>query len=97
MSIIPVILPVRDLADQVPNFKLSSVWPSDPPPNKPVQIERVLKFKNIVPSELVSRLLVHLHSHIQDGLVWKNEVVILKSFGKVRRGSELRRRRVDLW
>jgi len=42
-----------------------------------VQIEKVLKFKNIVPGELVSRLLVHLHPHIQDGFVWKNKVVIL--------------------
>jgi len=53
------------------------LWPSDPLPSKPVQIERVLKFKNLVPGELVSRLLVHLHPHIQDSLVWKNEVVIL--------------------
>ena len=42
-----------------------------------MQIEKVLKFKNMVPGELVSRLLVHLHPHIQDGFVWKNEVVIL--------------------
>jgi len=76
-SIIPAILPERDPSDHLVNTKFSLLWPSDPPPNKPVQIERVLKFENVVPGELVSRLLVHLHQHIQDGLLWKNEAVIL--------------------
>jgi len=76
-SIIPFNLPERGTPQDVLSSKFWSVWPNDPPPSKPVQIERVLKFKNIVPGELVSRLLVHLHLHIQDGFVWKNEVVIL--------------------
>jgi len=76
-SIIPAILPERGTPQDTLSYKFSSVWPSDPPPNMPVQIEQVLKFKNNVPGELVSRLLVHLHPHIQDGFVWKNEVVIL--------------------
>jgi len=76
-SIIPAILRERGTPQDTLSSRFWSVWPSDPPPSKPVQIEKVLKFKNIVPGELVSRLLVHLHPHIQDGLVWKNEVVIL--------------------
>jgi len=80
-SIIPATLPERGPSDPLASIKFSLLWPSDPPPSKSVQIERVLKFGKYVPIELVSRLLVHLHPHIQDGLVWKNEVVILvKSF-----------------
>jgi len=80
-SIIPMLLPEKNAdpfrgeAGYPSHFQ--RVWPDDPPPNKPIQIERVLKFCRVVPSELVSRLLVHLHPQIQDGLVWKNEVVVL--------------------
>jgi len=104
-SIIPALLPERDANDQFGLFRLQQVWPNDAPPSKPVQIERVLKFR-VIPSELVSRLLAHLHPHIQEGLVWKNECVIMvqelersqgwirveeaeKRFVVVIRGSEL--------
>ena len=50
-------------------------WPNDPPYNRPIQIERIIKF-NVVPDELVSRLLVLIHPMIQNNLVWKNDVVI---------------------
>ena len=51
-------------------------WPKYPPFNRPVQIERIVKF-SVVPSELVSRLLVQLHHYIQRSLVGKHEVVIV--------------------
>ena len=72
-SIIPSLLP--DITQEEINSKLRQVWPKDAPFNRSIEIERILKF-NLVPSELVSRLLVRLHPHIQNGLVWKNDVVI---------------------
>jgi len=54
------------------------VWPRDPPYNQKVEIERSILF-NVLPIELVSRLLVKLHHLIQDGLVWKNQVIIKKN------------------
>jgi len=74
-SIIPALLPERDLQDQLASILFTQVWPSEPPATTPVQVERVLKFRTI-PSELVSRLFVHLHTYIQNDMVWKNEVVI---------------------
>jgi len=50
-------------------------WPSDPPFNCPVEIERSILF-NVLPLELVSRLLVKLHHLVQDNLVWKNQVIL---------------------
>ena len=55
-------------------------WPRDPPFDRPVQIERIVKF-SVVPGELVSRLLVQLHPFIQKSLVGKHEVVIAMEGG----------------
>jgi len=82
-SIIPALLPEKHQArtqDPLEQKKISmmrKLWPRDPPFDKSIQLERILQF-NIVPSELVSRLLVRLHSFIQKDLVWRNDVVILK-------------------
>jgi len=71
--IVPSLLPERSLTKEE-SFKI--VWPQDPPFNRPVEVERILKF-NTMPLELVSRLLVQVHPWIQDGLVSKNEVILL--------------------
>lgn len=71
-SIIPSLLPDTPF----PQKTISICWPRDPPHNRPLQIERILKF-SVIPSELVSRLLVQLHPHIQRDLVRKNEVVVV--------------------
>jgi len=55
-------------------------WPKDPPFDRSVQIERIVKF-SVVPGELVSRLLVQLHPFIQKSLVGKSEVVIAMEGG----------------
>jgi len=78
-SIIPALLPEKPkdplLRDPAYPSRFQQAWPPEPPSNRPVQVERVLRF-TVLPSELVSRLLVRVHPHIQEGLVWKNEVVI---------------------
>jgi len=74
-SIIPCLLPIKPEEYQLESFERA--WPKDPPFSRPIEVERILKF-NVLPVELVSRLLVLLHPHIQDNLVWKNEVVIFK-------------------
>jgi len=74
-SIVPAYLPVRSSRDEKDD-RFKKAWPNDPPPERPSEVERVLKF-HVIPSELVSRLLVSLHSKIQDDLVWKNEVVLV--------------------
>ena len=76
-SIIPSLLPEKPPSHLETMKPFREAWPSDPPYNIPVQIERVIKF-NIVPDELVSRLLVLIHRFIQNNLVWKNDVVIFK-------------------
>lgn len=55
--------------------KFRTLWPKDPQHPRKIQLERVLKF-NVVPGELVSRLLVHVHDKIDDGMVAKNEVLL---------------------
>jgi len=67
-------------------------WPRDPPFDRPVQIERIVKF-SVVPGELVSRLLVQLHSFIQQSLVGKHEVAIVMEGGNG--GGEQQHSRVD--
>jgi len=74
-SIIPALLPEKPIGKE--SLKFMEVWPKDPPFTRPIEVERVLKF-NVLPGELVSRLLVLLHPYIQEGLVWRNEVVIFK-------------------
>ena len=55
-------------------------WPKDPPFDRPVQIERTVKF-SVVPGELVSRLLVQLHRFIQKSLVGKHKVIAMEGGG----------------
>ena len=78
--ILPGLLPAKepDPLPRQPGYpsKFQQAWPEDPPLHRPLQIERVLKF-NVVPTELVSRLLVHFHPYIQGDLIWKNDVVLL--------------------
>jgi len=86
-SIIPSLLPVKpppsqslDSLSKEEREKLDlfqSLWPQDLPHNQKVQVERVLRF-NVVPAELVARLLVRLHTHIQKQLIWRHDVVIFK-------------------
>lgn len=74
-TVIPALLPDIPLS-ALTGAKFGTHWPKDPPHNRPIQIERILRF-SVIPSELVSRLLVHLHEHIQENLVTKNEILIL--------------------
>jgi len=80
-SVIPGLLGERregregDEREAAKRATLRAVWPKDPPFDRPLQQERILKF-NVVPGELVSRLIVRLHPLIQEGLVWRNEVVL---------------------
>ena len=70
-SIIPALLPDEPLSQRKETQAVfCECWPKDPPFNRPVQIERIVKF-SVVPSELVSRLLVQLHPYIQRSLVGK--------------------------
>jgi len=76
-SLIPAFLPDEPLNQRKETQSVFwKCWPKDPPFNRPVQIERIVKF-SVVPSELVSRLLVQLHPYIQRSLVGKYEVVIV--------------------
>jgi len=72
-SILPFLLPTKPIGKELARFE--KIWPKDAPYSRPIEVERILKF-NVLPGELVSRLLVLLHPYIQEGLVWKNEVVI---------------------
>ena len=85
-SIIPSLLPIKPSAStgNSPQLKDTSLtqfevaWPSDQPFNRPHQIERVISF-NVLPAELVSRLLATLHHSIQNNLVWRDEVLLFIS------------------
>ena len=80
-SIIPALLPDEPLNQRKETGSVFvQCWPKDPPFDRPVQIERIVKF-SVVPGELVSRLLVQLHSFIQKSLVGKLEVVIAMESG----------------
>ena len=86
-SIIPSLLPVKPasaaeaaLLSQEERDKLvqfATLWPADLPHNQRVQVERVLRF-NVVPAELVARLLVRLHPYIQRQMIWRHDVLLLK-------------------
>jgi len=56
---------------------LNKLWPVDSPHNRKIQVERIITF-NVVPKEMVSRLLVRLHEYIQARIVWRCHVLILK-------------------
>jgi len=73
VSIIPSYLPLRTGGERTNREK--KVWPNDPPFDRPIEIERSILF-NVLPVELVSRLMVKLHPLIQDGLIWKNQVIL---------------------
>jgi len=79
-SIIPSLLPEKpESSAGEGNTKLKKfkdAWPADPPHYQPVQIERIVKF-NVIPEELVARLMVSLHQHIHKELVWKHDVVVV--------------------
>jgi len=49
--------------------KLRILWPQDPPYRRAIEVERILKF-NVLPGELVSRLLVLLHPSITSKRDW---------------------------
>ena len=74
-TVIPALLRDTSLA-ALDGKRFVAVWPKDPPHNRPIQIERILKF-SVIPSELVSRLLVHLHEFIQESLITKHEILLL--------------------
>jgi len=82
-SIIPALLPDRTIQDGKRdneaiaggNRNFHSCWSRDPPFNRAIEIERSLLF-NVIPMELISRLLVQLHPLFRR--VW---------FGRTRRCS----------
>jgi len=71
-SLIPGYLPYKREKSE----KERQIWPDDPPHNRSIEIERSILF-NVLPIELVSRLLVRIHDLIQDSMVWRNEVYLL--------------------
>ena len=54
------------------NREFTSAWPQDATFRQPTEMERTLVF-NVLPVELVSRLLVSLHSMIQGNLVRRDD------------------------
>jgi len=87
-SIIPALLLTRRITNSQDKSKgnfgsddrkhlFDTLWPQDPPFDRPVEIERSLLF-NVIPAELVSRLLVRLYDLIQDSLVWRDEVLLFQ-------------------
>jgi len=91
-SIIPSLLPEKVSGAETEALQLA--WPGDAPFSRPIEVERIFKF-NVLPAELISRLLVLLHPYLQEGLVWKNEVLIFKkeenTQGRIRAELELNR------
>jgi len=78
--LVPGLLPEKKESSQDPGEvekrdRLWRVWPRDCPFDRPLQLERILKF-NVLPGELVSRIIVRLHSLIQEGLVWRNDLIL---------------------
>ena len=69
-SIIPSLLP-----EEIPQ-DIWRYWSADVPFGQ-IQVERVIKF-NIVPQEMVGRLFVRIHESIQNGMVWRHGVLIIK-------------------
>ena len=90
-SIVPALLPPRREINVLDKRQLTLIaaspdnqraifnelWPQDAPFDRPVEVERSLLF-NIIPVELVSRLLVRLHPLIQQSLVWRDEALLLQ-------------------
>jgi len=91
-SIVPSLLPEKPEGIELNTFR--TLWPDDPPFTRQIEMEKVFKF-NILPDELVSRLLVLLHPYIQENLVWKDQVVIFRreenTQGWIRVEAKLRR------
>jgi len=63
------------LPDTLPPEKRRDHWPIDPPSNLKVEVERAVFF-NVLPEELVSRLLVRLQSLIQENLVSRRNLIL---------------------
>jgi len=70
-SVVPPLLP------QDPPLHFTEVWPSACP-FECAQIERVISF-NVIPREMVGRLLVNLHSYLHKDLVWRNGILLRKN------------------
>jgi len=71
-SIIPSLLPQTLQAPLTQ--KLKDIWSDDVPKNC-FQLERIYNF-NIIPNELVSRLLVRFHPYISNGIIWRRGVLL---------------------
>jgi len=75
-SIIPALLPDKAEDDSIRGLRpFAEEWTVDPPWDKQIEVERVLKF-NVIPAEVISQLLVHLHRFIWNGNVWRNDVLL---------------------
>ena len=74
-TIIPNLLPEK--IPQTIEQRMLVYWPIDVPPGK-VQIERTFSF-NVLPIELVSRLLVRLHPYIHERMIWRRGVLLRKN------------------
>jgi len=62
---------------QLDSASFRMAWPKELPFNRPVEIERVLKF-SVLPGFLACRILALLYPWVQDFLLWKNEAVVLR-------------------
>jgi len=75
-SIIPSLLPEMPRQESHQAIrKFREVWPKVLPYHLPIQMERIIKF-NLIPEELVGRLVVSLNRHIQSKLLWRHDVVL---------------------
>jgi len=72
-SLIPSLLP-ETIVDSDLEFEFVEVWSSEIPDGV-FQIERIFNF-NVVPSELVSRLLVRFYKKIHKKIVWRTGVLL---------------------
>jgi len=75
--------------------KLQGLWPDERPGNQSYEMVRIIQF-DALPSEMVSRLLVRLHPFIQEGVVWSNEVLLLKDSAQILIQADLELNRFGL-
>jgi len=88
LSVFPSMLPL-DTPAQFPR-----IWTSEPGEGE-VQLERVFKF-NVVPLEMISRLVVRLYRHVHRDLVWKTGIVIRKYNSTASVGCDMAKNRIDV-
>jgi len=57
--------------------RMNFFWPTNPSHLHPYHLERIFKF-DVLPTELVSRVIARLHSMVEEACVWRDLVLIQK-------------------